>query len=115
MTRVTIMLPKHMDSYAACLEHAQQRLCDRFGGFTSYDARGGWHNGEEIEKEPVTVVETYADTSHENAVIFMDGIAEYVAGRNGYDESEIAFTVDDQMYVVETSDGELVGTAEPRL
>jgi hypothetical protein len=109
------MLPKPMDSYQACLEHAQQQLCDRYGGFTSYDARGGWHNGDEIEQEPVTVVEAYADVSPENAVIYMDSVVEYIAGRNGYDESQIMFTVDNEMYVVNTDDGELVDTAEPRV
>jgi hypothetical protein len=107
MTRVTLTLPKPMDSYQACLTHAQQEFCKKFGGFTSYEANGGWRESDgSICKEPVTVIEAYTDLSHPNAVIFMDGVAEYIMGRNGYEESAIMFTVNNDQYLVESADGE---------
>jgi len=100
-----------MEGMNMALEHAQQRLAERFGGFTVMEAEGGWHNGDGVVTEPVTVVEAYGDIAHNNAVICMDHIVEYAAGANLYDEDAIMFTVDNSQYLVETSDGTLKGVA----
>jgi len=111
MTRVQLFLPAEMEGHQIAVEHTKEQLAKRFGGFTVVEAEGGWHNGEGIVTEPVTVVEAFGDVSHENAVIFMDGVAEYVAGVNLYDESAIMFSVDNSQYFVETGDGELTNVA----
>jgi hypothetical protein len=95
-----------MDSYQACLEHAQKRIADTCGGFTMYDATGGWVEDGSIVEEDVTVVEGYCDKSHANAVIWLDGVVEYIMGRNGYNESAIMFTVGNDQYLVHSSDGD---------
>jgi len=106
-----LYLPKTMEGYELAVEHAQRMIAGRFGGFTSYGGQGGWHDGDEIVTEPVTVIEAYGDVSHENAVIFMDGVTEYVAGVNLFTEDAIMFTVDHSQYLVETSDGQLRNVA----
>jgi len=100
-----------MGGYELAVEYVQETLAKRFGGFTVLQGEGGWHNGDEIVTEPVTVIETYGDIAHENAVIVMDGVTEYVAGANLHDEDAIMFTVDNSQYLVETDDGRLRGVA----
>ena len=96
-----------MEGYEFAVEHAQEEMAKRFGGFTVVPAHGGWHNGEEIVTEPVRIIEAYGDVAHENAVIFMDHIAEFAAGASLYSEDAIMFTVNNSQYLVETGDGEL--------
>jgi hypothetical protein len=100
-----------MGGYDLALQHAQETMAQRFGGFTVTDGRGGWHNGSEVVTEPVTVLTTFGDVSHENAVIFMDGVTEYVAGVNLFAEDAIMFTVDNSQYLVETANGRVWGVA----
>jgi len=111
MTHMKLYLPTNMEGHELAVEHVQQRLADRFKGFTVMEGEGGWKAGSEIVTEPVTVIESYGDVAHENAVIFMDRIAEYVAGVNLYDENAIMFTVDHSQYLVQTDDGSLRGVA----
>jgi hypothetical protein len=106
MTRVTIVLPKPMSGYDGCLEHAQERIADTCGGFTMYDATGGWVEDGCVVEEDVTVIEGYCDKSHANAVIWLDGIVEYIMGWNLYNESAIMFTVGNDQYLVNSSDGD---------
>jgi len=111
VTQVKLYLPRNMEGYQMAVEHAQHRLAERFGGFTVMEGEGGWHNGEMVVTEPVTVLEAYGDIAHNNAVICMDHIAEYVAGANLYDEDAIMFVVDNSQYLVETADGQLKNVA----
>jgi hypothetical protein len=100
-----------MGGYDLAVEHAQEQFAERFGGFTAVEAEGGWHNGDTVVTEPVTVLTAFGDVSHDNAVVFMDGVTEYIAGVNLFDEDAIMFTVDNSQYLVETDDGRLRGVA----
>jgi len=111
MTRIELYLPKTMSGYELAVEHAQVQFAERFGGFTAIEAEGGWKSGDDVLTEPVTVLTAFGDVSHENAVIFMDGVTEYVAGVNLFDEDAIMFTVDNSQYLVETDDGGVRGIA----
>lgn len=89
------------------LEHAQEEIAKRFGGFTVIEGEGGWKENGRVVTESVTIIEAYGDVAHENAVIFMDHVAEFAAGASLYDENAIMFTVDNNQYLVETGDGRL--------
>lgn len=96
-----------MEGFDMALQHAQQRFAERFGGFTVMEGKGGWKENGRVVTEPATIVEAYGDVAQDNAVIFMDGVAEYIVGVNLYDEDAIMFTVDNSQYLVETGDGRL--------
>lgn len=107
--RIKLYIPTQMSGFEGCLEHAQQQLAERFGGFTSMTGTGGWtdQNGNVVQ-EPVTVIEAYGDITHGNAVIFMDSVVEYIMGYNNYDESEIMYVVGQQQYCVKSADGDRI-------
>lgn len=63
MPTAKLYLPKTADNYTAVLESVKRRVSDAYGGFTAYDGSGGWVDGSgELVEEPVTIVETSADS-----------------------------------------------------
>jgi hypothetical protein len=66
--RATIVIPTESegdiiptDKREGALNIAQRKIAEALGGFTGYEAQGGWLNGKgEIVKENVTVIEAYS-------------------------------------------------------
>lgn len=64
---------------ARVLETVQRRLASAFGGFTQYNATGGWVDGSgNLIVEPIGVVKAYHDGSEIEAAAIAGQIAEYV-------------------------------------
>lgn len=63
MPTAKLYLPKTADRYAEALEWVKREFATEYGGYTAYHGQGGWVNdaGDLIE-EPVTVIETAADS-----------------------------------------------------
>lgn len=73
--RVTVTVPKDVNEdnarkcgdfgenrawVAAVPDVVKKRMAGKFGGFTAYDAAGGWVDGDgNLIEEPVTVIESY--------------------------------------------------------
>lgn len=61
MPTAKLYLPKTADNYVETVNTVKRRMADAFGGYTAYDAEGGWVDDEgETVTEPVTVLETAA-------------------------------------------------------
>lgn len=100
MTQVKVYLPKEADNYDGVLAYTQMRFANCFGGFTTYDATGGWvdSNGDTVT-EPVTVIESYNDRSIQTVKELMEHISLRIFVRTN--EDAIAYTIDNKMYFID--------------
>lgn len=100
MTRISVYLPKEASGYADASENIETRMCDAFGGFTAYDARGGWKAPDgDIVREPVTVYESFTDMKAHQAYQAAQAAAHAVATLT--DETAVMYTVDGECHMVE--------------
>lgn len=106
MSRAVIYLPKEAENYDDALHAIQSRLCDAFGGCTSYDARGHWVDDDgDVIDEPCTVVETFDDGDrHPELRTYgtVHALAEEVYRIT--DESAIMVAVDGEKYLITDGD-----------
>jgi len=78
-----------------------ERAADHYGGFTTYDGRGGWLDGNgNLVSEKVVVLEVVAD---ENADVNLETFGKVNARwiRAATDETVVMFTIDGDKYMVE--------------
>ena len=67
MATAKIYLPKGATS-DELLTEVQRTVCEEFGGFTMYDARGGWEDEDgEIVKEKVHAIETSVEVKEHHS------------------------------------------------
>lgn len=87
MTQATIYMPHGIDEKV--LSAVLKRASDKFGGFTTVEASGGWVSPDgELVKEPVTLVKVAG--AGEN---WAQSTAQWVADKT--DETEVMWQVSD--------------------
>lgn len=90
MARATIRLPKPADCYNDAAQTIRHDFGERYGGWTEYDSRGGWVDGQgNTVVETVTVFETYGDIDGRA----LEDLADYVKALT--DEESVMTTVDE--------------------
>lgn len=99
MARACLYLPKEASDYTETLELIKGHMSRRYGGYTVIDATGGWESesGELIE-EPVTIVESFADSSMSMVNMEMHELAEVV--KRATEEEAVMYTVNNDHNLV---------------
>jgi hypothetical protein len=103
-------------SVAANIKRA---MCQKFGGFTQYDARGGFVSADgEMVFEDVTVVYSFVDTSENERVVRRSAIASMVkmAGilARKLNQESVAIEIDNEMRFIPPSEDWNVAPAPAR-
>jgi hypothetical protein len=65
------------------LKKMKQEMCDHFGGYTAYEAEGGWKSGKTYVYEDITVIQCFYRSPREEALQFVTMLAEYVKKKLG--------------------------------
>lgn len=69
MTTAKIYVPAAVGD--AVHEKVQRKMADKYGGFTAYDARGGWVDGDgELVKEETKVYEVVAPSTADGGELY---------------------------------------------
>lgn len=99
MVRATITLPTQATDHQEVLDLIKGHMSRRYGGYTTYQATGGWENDEgQLIEEPVIVVESYSDSSVSLVSMEMHELAEVV--KRATDEDAVMYTVDNDHNLV---------------
>jgi hypothetical protein len=72
MTTLKVYVPDAADDTAngSITTAIKRRMADRFGGFTTIDAHGGWVNGNgKLIEEPVTIIQCEAPSDTDKRVL----------------------------------------------
>ena len=65
------------------LKKIKRLMCDQFGGYTAYDAEGGWKSGNTYIYEDITVIKCFYKSTGTEALQFVKVLAEYVKKKLG--------------------------------
>lgn len=96
MARGTIVLPTEAYNFDKAADEIKRALSEKFGGYTTYDAQGGWINEEgELIDEPVKVYETYTDNARYSV---FRSIAHNVRVTTG--EDAVMFTINNESHFI---------------
>jgi hypothetical protein len=60
------------------LKKIKQEMCDHFGGYTAYEAEGGWKSGKTYVYEDITVIQSFYRGPGAEALQFVKVLAGYV-------------------------------------
>lgn len=77
-----IVVPTTHERSEDVIRHITTKMAVRFGGYSTYDGRGGWDNGEEIVEEThtriVVNIEESEQFDRENLERYLEIEAQYV-------------------------------------
>ena len=71
------------------LKKVKQVMCDNFGGYTAYDAEGGWKRGNTYIFEDITIIKCFYRSTGAEALRFVTVLAEYVKKKLGQEAVRI--------------------------
>jgi hypothetical protein len=81
------------------MEHLKLQASKKFGGYTEYEAYGGWNSGDELVEEKVKVLEVIANRDSHNPEIFAKANGRFIF-RNT-DESVVMVMLNNERFQIE--------------
>jgi predicted RNA-binding protein len=86
------------DETAEWLDDLKAEMADVCGGYTAYEAEGGWYHDGELITDDVLVVETYTQGRDEIAFNLLKDYAHFIVG-NTSEDSVMVVAGDNPVYI----------------
>lgn len=104
--KIALFIPStiHVSEFAApeliaqWIKRAKIEFSELFGGFTSYEAMGGWMSSQGLVEEPITVVSGFTDDNGLDRLDEVRSLAEEMA--MALSQEAVAIEIDSQMKLI---------------